>query len=40
MSILGVPIRSVGVDKIQVYDNIHEFPPEIHRALTLSSYTG
>ena len=31
MSILGVPIRSVGGDKIQVYDNIYEFTPEVHK---------
>ena len=40
MSILGVPIRSVGGDKIQIYDNIYEFTPEIHKALSNSSYTG
>ena len=40
MSILGVSIKSLGGDKIQVYDNIYEFTPEIHKALTLSSYTG
>ena len=40
MSILGVPIRSVGGDKIQVYDNIYEFTPEIHKASSNSSYTG
>ena len=40
MSLLGVPIRSVGGDKIQVYDNIYEFIPEIHKAISNSSYTG
>ena len=40
MSILGVPIRSVGGDKIQIYDKIYEFTPEIHKALSNSSYTG
>ena len=40
MSILGVPIRSVGGDKIQVYDNIYEFTPELHKALSNSSYNG
>ena len=39
MSILRVPIRSVGGDKIQVYDNIYEFTPETHKALSNSSYT-
>ena len=28
------------VTKIQVYENIKEFPPELHKALSLSSYTG
>ena len=32
MSILGVSIKSLGGDKIQVYDNIYEFTPEIHKA--------
>ena len=40
MSILGVPIRSLGGDKLQVYDNIYEFTPEIHKVLSNSSYTG
>ena len=40
MSILGIPIRSVGGDKIQLYDNIYEFTPEIHKAFSNSSYTG
>ena len=38
MSILGVPIKAQGGDKIKVYENIYEFTPEIHKAL--SSYTG
>ena len=40
MSILGTSIKSLGGDKIQVYDNIYEFNPEIHKALSNSSYTG
>ena len=40
MSVLGVPIRSVGGDKIQVTDNIYEFTPEIHKDLSNSSHTG
>ena len=39
MSILGVPIKAQGGDKIQVYENIYEFTPEIHKALSKSSYT-
>ena len=40
LTILGAPIKSLGGDKVRVYDNIYEFNPEIHRALSLSSYTG
>ena len=40
LSILGAPIKSLGGDKIQVYDNIYEFNPEIYKALSNSSYTG
>ena len=40
LSIFGVPIKSLGGDKIQIYDNIYEFTPEIHKALSNSSYTG
>ena len=40
MSILSVPLKYLGSDKIQVYDIIYEFTPEIHKALSNSSYTG
>ena len=40
MSILGIPLRSIGGDKVQVYDNIYEFTPQIHKALSNPSYTG
>ena len=40
LSILGVPIQSLGGDKIQIYNNIYEFTPEIHKALSHTSYTG
>ena len=39
-SILGTPMKSLSGDKIQVYDNIYDFNPEIHKALSQSSYTG
>ena len=39
VSILGVPIRSVVGDNIQVYDNIYELTPEIQSFIN-SSYTG
>ena len=37
---LGVPIKAEGADKKQVYENIYDFTPEIHKALSLSSYRG
>ena len=40
LSILGVPFRSLGADKVKTNDNIYEFTPEIHKALSNSSYTG
>ena len=39
-SILGTNITPLGGDKIQVYDNIYKFNPQIHLALSKSSYTG
>ena len=39
-SILGTNITPLGGDKIQVYDNIYEFNPQIHLAISKSSYTG
>ena len=40
LCILDTPIRSIGGDKIQVYDNIYEVTPQIHKALSNPSYTG
>ena len=40
LSILGAPIKSLGGDKKQVFDNIYEFTPQIRKALSRSSYTG
>ena len=40
MSILGVPVISLGGDKIQVNDNIYQLTPETHKALSLTCYTG
>ena len=40
-SILGIPIKSLGGDKILVNDgNVYEFTPEIHKALSNENYTG
>ena len=40
LRILGVPLKSLGGDKIQANDNIYEFTPQIHKALSHTSYTG
>ena len=40
MSILGVPVISLGGDKKQVNDNIYELTLEKLKALLLTSYTG
>ena len=40
LNILGVPLLSLAGDKVQVYDNIYEFTPEIHKAISEISYTG
>ena len=39
-NILGVSIKPLGGDKMQVYESIYEYTPAIHRALSDSSYTG
>ena len=41
LSILGIPIKYLGGDRILVNDsNIYELTPDIHKALSNSSYTG
>ena len=40
LSILGAPLKSLGGDKLRVHDNIYEFNPEIHTALSRSTYSG
>ena len=40
MSNLGVPVKSLGGDKKQENENIYELTPEIHKASSLTSYTG
>ena len=39
-SILGVPINTLGGDRIQINDNIYDITPEIHKALSSTTYTG
>ena len=39
-SILGVPINTLGGDRIQIKDNIYDLTPEIYKALSYTGYTG
>ena len=39
-SILGVPIYTLGGDRMQINDNIYDITPEIHEALSSTTYTG
>ena len=38
--ILGVPIITLGGDRIQIKDNIYDLTPEIYKALSYTGYTG
>ena len=38
--ILQVPIYTLGGDRIRINDNIYDITPEIHKALSSTSYTG
>ena len=39
-TILGVPINTLGGDRIQIKDNIYDLTPEIYKALSDTGYTG
>ena len=39
-TILGVPINTLGGDRIQIKDNIYNLTPEIYKALSDIGYTG
>ena len=39
-SILGVPIITLGGDRIQIKDNIYDLTPELYKALSYTGYTG
>ena len=39
-TILGVPINTLGGDRIQVKDNICDLTPEIYKALSYTGYSG
>ena len=39
-SVLGVPIYTLGGDKLRIRDNDYEVTPEIYKALSYTGYTG
>ena len=39
-AILGVPVYTLGGNRIQINDNIYGITQEIHKALTSTTYTG
>ena len=39
-TILGVPIYTLGGDRIQIKDNVYDLTPEIYKALSDTGYTG
>ena len=39
-TILGVPINTLGGDRIQMKDNLYDLTPEIYKALSYTGYTG
>ena len=39
-SFLGVPINTLGGDRIQIKHNIYDLTPEIYKALSYTGYTG
>ena len=41
LTILGIPIKSLGGDKVLINNNrVHDLSTEMHKALSSSSYTG
>ena len=39
-TILGVPIYTLGEDKLRIRDKIYDLTPEIYKALSYTGYTG
>ena len=39
-TILGVPIYTLGGDKLRIRDNVSDLTPEISKAISLTGYTG
>ena len=39
-TVLGVPINTLGGDRIQIKDNVYDLTPEIYKALSSTGHTG
>ena len=39
-TILGVPVCTLGGDRMQIKDNVYDLTPEIYKALSYTGYTG
>ena len=39
-SILGVPIYTLGGDRLEIKDNVYDLTPEMYKALSYTGYTG
>ena len=39
-TILGVPVYTLGGDRIQIKDNVYDLTPEIYKALSFTGYDG
>ena len=39
-TILGVPIYTLGGNKLRIRDNVYDITPEIYKALSYTGYTG
>ena len=39
-TILGIPIYTLGGDRLQIRDNVYDLTPELYKALSFTGYTG
>ena len=39
-TILGVPVYTLGGDKLRIRDNVYDLTPEIYKALSYTGYNG
>ena len=39
-TILGVPIETLSGNKLRIDDNVYEFSPEVHKALSSTAFSG